>query len=278
MFRVVVVIFLSVGSMARAGTLAQFRTPLGNIDVELFDADKPVTVRNFLRYVKSGAYANMFFHRLDPTFVLQGGGFFITNITGMNYISDVVSFGRITNEFSVGQFYSNVYGTIAMAKLPGDVNSASSQFFFNLAPNTFLDANDSNNHFVVFGRVIAGTNILNKFKQFSYATFSNNITDASSSLKSAAFTELPLLSARGTAGDLIYADITLVNLEVSRTNNAQQISWNSVTNRTNYVEFTTNFPPTWQALTNLVGDGSTTNVVDTATNSARRFYRVRVNY
>ena len=58
-----------------AGTLTQFRTPLGDIDVELFDEDKPVTTENFIRYVKSGRYENTFIHRWEPEFVIQGGGF-----------------------------------------------------------------------------------------------------------------------------------------------------------------------------------------------------------
>src|SRR5262245_2901746 len=52
---------------------------LGTLDVELFDADKPETVRNFLLYVRSGAYSNMFLHRCLPGFVVQGGGFAVTN-------------------------------------------------------------------------------------------------------------------------------------------------------------------------------------------------------
>src|SRR5437867_6753243 len=72
-------IFLTATSPASAGTLAQFRTQFGDIDVELYDQDKPVTVKNFIRYAESGAYANEFFHRCIPNFVVQGGGFTISN-------------------------------------------------------------------------------------------------------------------------------------------------------------------------------------------------------
>jgi len=107
---------------ARAGTLVQFRTTFGNIEVELYDQDKPATVQNFLNYVKSGRYENEFAHRLVPNFVLQGGGFTLTT----NTINHIPVYPPITNEFGAGRQFSNVYGTIAMAKLGGDTNSATS--------------------------------------------------------------------------------------------------------------------------------------------------------
>lgn len=68
-------------SLAYAGTLVQFRTFFGDIEVELYDQDKPVTVQNFLNYIKSGRYTNEFSHRLIPGFVIQGGGFSLTTNT-----------------------------------------------------------------------------------------------------------------------------------------------------------------------------------------------------
>src|ERR1043166_6556040 len=59
---------------SHAGILAQFRTIFGDMDVELLEKDKPITVSNFLAYVQSGRYQNTFFHRCVPTFVIQGGG------------------------------------------------------------------------------------------------------------------------------------------------------------------------------------------------------------
>src|SRR6266850_307418 len=124
-------LLLSVFS-AHAGTLAQFRTRFGDIEVELYDQDKPVTVQNFIRYVQSGAYTNMFLHRCLPGFVVQGGGFSTTNQFSTNLLTSLVeidSYGEITNEFNIGPRLSNTNGTIAMAKLGGDPNSASSQWF-----------------------------------------------------------------------------------------------------------------------------------------------------
>ncbi len=165
--RFLVACWLASAAACAAGTLAQFRTVFGDIEVELYDRDKPVTVQNFIRYVENGAYQNEFAHRLVPGFVIQGGGFTITNrgTTNAQFVA-VPSFPAITNEFGVGRPFSNVFGTIAMAKLGGNTNSATSQWFFNLADNTFLDANDTNNLFVVFGHVVRGTNVLSIYNSF----------------------------------------------------------------------------------------------------------------
>src|SRR6516164_3825691 len=105
--------FIFALSHVQAGTLAQFRTVFGDIEVELYDQDKPVTVQNFIRYVQSGRYTNEFSHRLQPGFVLQGGGFTLYT----NTISAIPTYPPITNEFNVGRPFSNIYGTIAMAKI-----------------------------------------------------------------------------------------------------------------------------------------------------------------
>src|SRR5437773_10070573 len=137
-FELLLVVFLAATSLASAGTLAQFRTVFGDIEVELYDQDKPVTVQNFIRYVRSGAWHDMFIHRCDPNFVIQGGGYYVANRSTTNqFIDRVLPFDTILNEFGAGRRYSNVYGTVAMAKAPGDTNSASSQWFFNLQDNVF---------------------------------------------------------------------------------------------------------------------------------------------
>src|SRR5947199_5636085 len=94
-------LFLAVAVPVFAGTLAQFRTRFGDIDVELYDQDKPVTVKNFIRYVQSGAYTNMFLHRCLPGFIVQGGGFRTTNQLSTNLLTslaEVDSYCPITNE------------------------------------------------------------------------------------------------------------------------------------------------------------------------------------
>lgn len=272
-------LLLAVLSPVRAGTLAQFRTVFGDIEVELYDQDKPVTVQNFIRYVKSDVWRDMFVHRCDTNFVIQGGGYSVASRGTTNqFIASVTNYGSIVNEFGAGRRFSNVYGTISMAKLAGNTNSASSQWFFNLNDNTFLDAPDTNNLFTVFGHVVRGTNVLNVFKTFSRSTPTNAVADLRFVL-GGAFGELPLLTTNATYNDLIYVDVSLLNVQVRRAGNGDlEISWNSVSNRLNHVEFTTDFPPDWQPLASTNGTGSAMQVADPTATDSFRFYRVRVDY
>lgn len=276
-------LFLASAGMAHAGTLAQFRTPFGDIEVELYDQDKPVTVSNFVHYVQSGAYENEFAHRLVPGFVVQGGGFSVTNRGTTNAtIVPAPTYSPITNEFGVGRRFSNVFGTIAMAKLGGDTNSATSQWFFNLANNTFLDAADTNDFFVVFGHVVRGTNILNELNRFvdwsGLVAPQQNTNLILHQYYTPPFDDLPLLHPYVDATNFLFMDITLLQVAVNPVaGTGNQISWNSPSGMTNVVEFTTNFPAVWHTLVQTNGTGTRITVSD-ATGSSRRFYRVRVAY
>src|SRR5512137_1620631 len=73
----------------QAGVLAHFRTVYGDIQVELFEREKPVTVSNFVSYVESGAWEDMFAHRLVPGFAIQGGGYWVTGRGTTNATIDV---------------------------------------------------------------------------------------------------------------------------------------------------------------------------------------------
>lgn len=130
----------------------QFQTSAGNINVELFDKDTPITVANFYEYVTSNRYDNTFFHRLDDDFVLQGGGFSFNDAT--NTFPEVETDPMIQNEFSATR--SNLASTIAMAKQPGNANSATNQFFFNLGNNS-SNLDNQNGGFTVFGRIVGST-------------------------------------------------------------------------------------------------------------------------
>src|SRR6266566_2679133 len=194
---------------SNGGTLAQFRTVFGDIEVELYDQDKPVTVQKFIRYVQAGKYENGFAHRLVPGFVLQGGGYTVTNRGATNAaILAAATYPPITNEFSIGRRFSNVYGTIAMAKLGGNTNSASSQWYFNLANNSFLDAPDTNDFFVVFGHVVNGTNVLNILNNFQYWNGTQGSNVVCSCM--APFESLPLLYPSVVDTNLVFLDITLL--------------------------------------------------------------------
>ena len=258
---------------AGANTLVQIRTPAGEIDLELFDQDKPVTVRNFIRLIDAGAYRNSFFHRLETNFVLQGGGYSLYSNVFMN----VPSFGSITNEFNAGPRLSNTFGTIAMAKSPGNPNSATCQFFLNLADNS-ANLDNQNGGFTVFGRVIRDGGLLPLFNTFSY---SNHIVDLSALVHTSLtmFAKLPVGYTGWRAplpGEFLYTDITLLRVAVTNVAEGVQISWNSPTGLTNLVEYTDGFaPPAWQELLATNGTGQRMSTLDTNP-APGRFYRIRV--
>ncbi len=278
------VAWLLVGpGVCAAGTLAQFHTVFGDIEVELYDQDKPVTVQNFMRYVQSGAYQNGFAHRLVPGFVIQGGGYTMTNRGATNaQILSVPTFPPITNEFAVGRRFSNVYGTIAMAKLGGDTNSATSQWFFNLTNNAFLDANDTNNLFVVFGHVVRGTNVLNMFNSFVYWNgylSPPRATNLVLQYYQAPFDDLPLLQSNTYDSNFLYLDITLLQLAVKpQSSGGRLLTWNSPAGMTNFLEYATNLPPVWKTLTQTNGTGAPISILDPAVADRSRLYRVRVAF
>lgn len=262
---------LTCSGSGHAGTLATFRTALGDLDVELFDEDKPVTVRNFLRYIQSGGYTNMFIHRWVPGFVMQGGGFFTATRSNTNFIAAVPVFEPITNEFEVGRRFSNNHGTLAMARVGGLTNSATSQWFFNLANNAGLDSVDGG--FTVFGRILRGTNVLNRFNKVSA---SNGIYRVA---LGDPLNELPVLAPIPTFQDLIYVAISPLTVRlVSGTNGDAAIAWLSVSNQPNHLEFTTKLPPVWRTLMSTNGTGAVIEVQDPDRAGGLRFYRVRVDF
>ena len=128
----------------------RFQTNIGNIDVTLQPAAAPLTVANFLKYVDKGAYANSIIHRSVANFVIQGGGFYLNSGVPTAIAEDAA----VTNEFKI----SNTRGTLSMARLGGQVNSATNQWFFNLADNSSnLDNVDGG--FTVFGKVTATSSL-----------------------------------------------------------------------------------------------------------------------
>jgi cyclophilin family peptidyl-prolyl cis-trans isomerase len=133
-------------SLAVNATVVQFQTNLGAFEVNLYDQRTPATVANFLEYVESGAYENVVIHRSVADFVIQGGGFVST---GGLPLGLVATNAAVANEPE----FSNVRGTIAMAKLSGDPNSATSQWYFNLVDNS-ESLDPQNGGFTVFGEVV----------------------------------------------------------------------------------------------------------------------------
>ncbi len=200
--------FMTLPSYSHATTV-RLQTTLGAIDVSLYDAAAPRTVANFLGYVNRGAYRNSFFHRSVPGFIIQGGGFIWSDLAGN--VVGVAADAPVVNEFSASR--SNRRGTVAMAKLGGDPNSATSQWFINLADNgPSLDG--QNGGFTVFGEVTAG---------------SMAVVDALARLPrvnaGSPFDELPYVGAIAN-GVIQKSNLALVSATVAAANSYQGLWWN----------------------------------------------------
>jgi cyclophilin family peptidyl-prolyl cis-trans isomerase len=127
-------------------------TSEGNIIVQLNPGRAPLTVKNFLEYVKNGFYDGTIFHRVIPGFMIQGGGF----TTGYKLKK---TRNPIPNESGNG--LSNLRGTIAMAREPAP-HTATAQFYINLVDNTQLDPSPDRWGYAVFGKVISGMDVVDK--------------------------------------------------------------------------------------------------------------------
>ncbi len=129
----------------------KLETTMGDIVIELNEKAAPITVKNFLQYVKEGFYNGTIFHRVIPNFMIQGGGFTAE-------MKQKIPRPPITNEASNG--LKNDLGTIAMART-NNPNSATAQFFINLKNNDFLNhTGPSNPGYAVFGKVVKGMDVV----------------------------------------------------------------------------------------------------------------------
>jgi cyclophilin family peptidyl-prolyl cis-trans isomerase len=163
--------FLSLSLLASSACAAEknpvvvLETSMGNIKIELFADKAPITVKNFLGYVDDKFYDGTTFHRVIPTFMIQGGGFepgFKDAQTPKEFVSkEKKTKAPIKNE--AGNGLSNERGTIAMART-GDPDSATAQFFINVKDNKGLDRSGRNAGYAVFGKVIEGMDVVDKIK------------------------------------------------------------------------------------------------------------------
>lgn len=131
------------------------KTTVGTINIELNEADAPVSAKNFQRYVEDGFYDGTIFHRVIPNFMIQGGGM-------DSDMRERKTQAPIENEASNG--LKNLRGTIAMARTQ-DPHSATAQFFINLKDNDFLDHRSKDMMgwgYAVFGEVVQGMEIVDK--------------------------------------------------------------------------------------------------------------------
>jgi cyclophilin family peptidyl-prolyl cis-trans isomerase len=136
-------------------------TNKGNIKVRLNSEKSPITVKNFLSYVKKKHYDGTIFHRVIPTFMIQGGGH-LPDMTEKNT-------GKpIKNEAKNG--LSNLRGTISMARM-NEPDSATAQFFINVVDNQRLDhVNQERYGYAVFGEVIEGMDVVDKIRDVPTGT------------------------------------------------------------------------------------------------------------
>jgi cyclophilin family peptidyl-prolyl cis-trans isomerase len=157
--KVVALCFVVLGVVAANGARAAnpvvvMETSMGTVKIELFEDKAPVTVKNFLSYVKDKHYDGTIYHRVIDGFMIQGGGF----EPGMK---EKKTKDPIKNESD--NKLSNLRGTIAMART-SDPDSATAQFYINVKDNKGLDAADGRAGYAVFGRVTEGMDVVDKIK------------------------------------------------------------------------------------------------------------------
>ena len=166
MHRLIFLVGFALGIVAApafaANPQVEFDTSAGTIKAELYPDAAPKTVENFLKYVQAGHYNGTQFHRVIKGFMIQGGGYdaeFRERPTRPPI--------PIESEQSVKAGLSNTPGTLAMART-GDPNSASSQFFINVADNKRLDFRSADTQgygYTVFGKVVSGMDVVNQIAQ-----------------------------------------------------------------------------------------------------------------
>jgi cyclophilin family peptidyl-prolyl cis-trans isomerase len=139
--------------------LVLLETSMGDIKLELFPEEAPITVANFLTYIREGHYDGLIFHRVIGDFMIQGGGF----TEGMKVRG--TKHPPIRNE--AGNGLRNEKGTVAMART-AVVDSATAQFFINTVNNEFLNHRGESPQefgYAVFGKVLEGMDVVNQIQR-----------------------------------------------------------------------------------------------------------------
>ena len=129
-----------------------FETTMGNITLEFFSEEAPITVENFLTYVDDGYFDGTIFHRVIPGFMIQGGGFTAD-------MDEKATREQIKNEADNG--LKNERGTLSMARTQA-VDSATSQFFINVNNNKVLDHGERDFGYAVFAKVTDGMDVIDQ--------------------------------------------------------------------------------------------------------------------
>ena len=155
LFSAALMLGITTASAQGSAPRVALETTLGRIVIELAPKEAPKTVDNFLTYVKAGHYDGTVFHRVIPTFMIQGGGFSAD-------MTERPTRAPIPLESRNG--LKNDRGAVAMARR-GDPNSATAQFFINVVDNPRLDyPSFDGNGYAVFGKVVEGMDVVDKIK------------------------------------------------------------------------------------------------------------------
>jgi len=166
----VIVVLMASGLLVFTQFLGQpkeivvLETSMGAIEIQLDRQHAPITVNNFVTYVKAGFYNGTVFHRVMPGFIVQAGGFTVNN-------TEKTTNAPIKLESNNG--LSNLAGTIAMARST-QADSATSEFYINLVDNTNLDYSSQNQGYAVFGKVISGLDVVSQIGKVQTST--RNVT------------------------------------------------------------------------------------------------------
>lgn len=155
-----------------------FKTNMGEFCLRMFQQDAPQTVANFLKYVTDGDFDGLVFHRSVPGFIVQTGGYKFDNQVGMYAIPKDPA---VVNEFK----RSNKRGTVAMAKQDGNPNSATNEWFINLADSNAANLDAQNGGFTVFAEVVIGMDVVDNIARLPRLNISN--------VFGGAFQEIPML-------------------------------------------------------------------------------------
>ena len=171
-------LLLAAGLLSVRGALAQqyvcMETNLGEFCMELYADSAPNTVANFLNYVERGDFDNTLIHRSAPEVIIQGGGYYLEPLG-----QPVEEETTVANEFSL----PNTRGSVAMAKLPGQPDSATNQWFINLADNAGLNFADGG--YTVFAGVVLGMDVVDIIGNLQRASLARYL--------GAPFQEVPVL-------------------------------------------------------------------------------------
>ncbi len=177
--------------------LVLFQSNLGFFVVQLFPDDAPLTVENFLRYVDGGLYNGSIIHRSVKDFVIQGGGYRMTDPAVPFLIEQIPVYPPIRLEYKL----PNQRGTLAMART-SERDSATSQFFINTVDNTHTLSPINGGGYAVFGKTLGeGLDVIDKLAKVS--AYNLEYTDSTGRIINKGFTHFPLLSAKFTRENLL---------------------------------------------------------------------------